>query len=1052
MSAKPVWLASVLLVGSTLCLAQDGGAASEQESKPPADAKKAPAQTSFSGRFTSQALSSLLESRVELLPLPLQLEAERNSAIDAVEQVDFGAILEAMTGHLAGTYGDRFDPAASAIVAPVPISKQVTIDLSDVGLDPYTGPSQEVVGFVIHRMSQDEYLSTAFQVIETSRMLLATGDPAVDLHHPDHYRKLAEARANQLRAAQQAQESAARQREETRKRIGQLLGIYHPQTDTFEGQPNWIHESRRFSYVINEETGKFIERLQPVVEQINHDLVAAGFSPGPDMGTPGIHFDPDLGDVEIVLPKPMMLSFLEETDSLEQRMAEKLIISIEAVRLTDRDIVTGAVAARLNAQVRGVHDVERFNTDGVIRQLGINSLLAVANQQLQVRTLNAVAAGGFPAGVAPIQIAAPQLPPVRTIPISTTVGSNFSVGADDIFFDGRQQFYGFSYVGPDGIEHTLGIDIVDSLREFWSRIERNLIVHKIKKDPNIGLTDFTVPVGPNPSTYKGLAALISQEDQQLVVATGTGAISEISATAGTWLIIQDFKISPIPGSSTTMTDVEVQDIEDRVLLTMFLRDPLTDVEVKKDLLAAETRDDLRAKLQALLAARGRESIREGRTARTYSQIFEERFKTVHEDSAAEKKEKNSVISLTFYSSQGSIVQAPGTTQLGSANDLTSFTTEVEPNMVTPISSFFTKTLDAARGSSPLLGFRKGESNDESKVMTHLVIRARFPTFERERRDREEGRHLGYFKLPISRDPLSDVNLPMLSSSEHPLERLATFRVGSMFDSLQASKVRKRLAILDPNILEGTVPPKVWEAASTRLMMVQKIISDSPENTPNLGPKYRQRFIVEVRSLLEYDEDFFNSPNVALRNTTQWNDPDRIVLALANCPEEFAQERLIAIIDELGERLVTDQYVEDNLAVSPSAFLGGHKLYPLNEDEIRKIRRDVAAHHLRFQEAYGDAFLEAISMTLDLGTYRAKDDDAYSAAPLRSLRDLVIFDRGGRALGAGPELQFAHDQFLLLREGGYKGKLFKPSLLTLEDLDDHSRTFIIRGEEILPQQE
>ena len=77
---------------------------------------------------------------------------------------------------------------------------------------------------------------------------------------------------------------------------------------------------------------------------------------------------------------------------------------------------------------------------------------------------------------------------------------------------------GFSYIGPDGIRHTLTSEVVDSLREFWDRIERNLIVHKIKKTDS--LTDYTVPVGPNTNTYKGIAALISQENQQQVVAHG----------------------------------------------------------------------------------------------------------------------------------------------------------------------------------------------------------------------------------------------------------------------------------------------------------------------------------------------------------------------------------------------------------------------------------------------------------------------------------------------------------------------------------------------------
>ena len=98
--------------------------------------------------------------------------------------------------------------------------------------------------------------------------------------------------------------------------------------------------------------------------------------------------------------------------------------------------------------------------------------------------------------------------------------------ADDIFFDGRQQSYGFSYIGTDGHRHSLSIDVVDSLREFWNRIERNLIVHKIHKTPD--LLDFNVPVRPKEKTFKGIAAIISQSNQDVVVATGTGAIEKLA--------------------------------------------------------------------------------------------------------------------------------------------------------------------------------------------------------------------------------------------------------------------------------------------------------------------------------------------------------------------------------------------------------------------------------------------------------------------------------------------------------------------------------------------
>lgn len=1001
----------------------------------------------FTGRFTPDTLIDVLQnSETGKLPLPLQPEAQKQAAIGALKRIDMSAVVGQMQDYLTGDFPGRFVPDRDIIVAPVPEAKQVTIDLSDVGLDPYQGPQTQVLGFVVQNVTEGEFLTVAFRVIEKARQLLETNMGAVDRTADDHYKRKAMVAVEQIRAQQQALIADAKQREEIRKEVGQALGVYNPETGEFDGQPSWLKESRRFSYIINEQDGTFIDRLQPMVQKINHKMQVAGFVPPGPLDKPGIHFDSDLGDVEIVLPKPMMERFLEETDTLEQRMAEKLIISIEAVRLTDRDIVDGAVAARLNAQVRGVHDVQRFNTDGVIRQLGINSLLAVANQQLQVQTLQQVAAGSFPAGVAPITIDPPTLPPIRTTREATTVGSNFSVGADDIFFDGRQQTYGFSYVTPDGIEHTLGLDIVDSLREFWNRIERNLIVHKIKKVPT--LTKFRVPVGPDTQTYEGLAALISQEDQQLIVATGTGAISQIDATAGTWLVINDFQIAPIPGSSTAMTDEELREITDRLLLTMWLRDPLTPVPYKIELLETTTRSELHTLLRQRFSEVEQLPVRDQRDARTYGQIFSERHEVTMDDARTEKKEKNSVISLTFYSSQGNIIQTPGSTQLGSANDLTSFTTELRPNDVTPISSFLTKSLESARGTSPLTGSRKGESNSEEKVMTHLLIRARFPTIEREKRDRDEGRFLGYFELPIGREPLSNVEVPFLSSSEHPLERLATFRVGALFNALREDKVRYRFDLLNPNILEGKVRPEVYESAMTRLMLNHKIIGDTPSNDATLGPRFSKRFITEVRSLLEYDPVFFDAPNAALRNMSQWNDPDRIVVALNNSAGKFALQRLIKIIDELGETLVPTDYAENYIAKSPFRFLAGHEVLPLTDDELRNVRRDAAIHFLRFREVYGDAFMEAISNIVGTGTYRSDSIKVYLDMPLHSYRDLVVFTRGGKAIAHDREYEEAHKNFLLLKSGGIKGGLFEPSYQTLEHMNEVDRSFVVRGKEIL----
>ncbi|HOA74917.1 MAG TPA: hypothetical protein PL151_03890 [Phycisphaerae bacterium] len=1003
----------------------------------------APAPLTFTARFTAEDLRPLFEERYDVLPLPMQLPSQRQAALAALSRVEMGAMIEQLTPWLNRRFGSRFDPQKDLIQIPVPESQQVTLDTPELPEAQYRGPSKRVIGFMLHDVTDVEYIDTAVYLAQTARQLLDSGEVRFDRNAPDHLEAMARHEVQRRIAARKKAEAEDKERQEIRRRVAEALGIADADSaDPADAQ--WAKESRRFTYIVRD--GKFIDRLEPLVQRLNREMELAGLSPPSPLDKPGIHFDPDLKDVEIVLPRPIMQAFLEEADRIEQRMAEDHIISIEAVRLTDRDIIDGAIASRLGAQVQGVHDVKRFNTRGVFTQLGLNSLLAVANQQLQVATLEAIESGKLPAGVAPITIASPEMPPLQVDRTATTIGSNFSVGADDIFFDGREQSYGFSYIGPDGIEHRLSLDVVDSLREYWDRIERNLIVHKIKKVDE--LTPFAVPVGPMNKTYEGIAALISQENQQLVVATGTGAISEIDATAGTWLIIKDFQIAPVPGSSTALTEEELQSIQNRVLLTMFLRDPLVSCDVKTQLLLAEGSEVLATRLTELFESRADQPARPGRSGRTYRRIFEERFRESLEAAAVEKKEQNSTITLSFFSSQGNIISQPGLTQLGDANDLTTFTTELRPNIVTPISSFFTKSGSGAKGTSPLTGISKGERSNEEKTMTHLLIRARFPNAPRERMDREEGRHLGYFQLPITREPSSTVDLPFLSSSDHPAERLARLRVGYIFDALQEERVRRPLQLINPNSLAGTVPVNIWETATTRMLMNRKIISDSPADVQTLGKLYYQRFIVEVRSLLEYDDDFNPSPNFALRNMAQWNDPGRIVLALENSAEKFALQRLVLMIDELGALLVPDEYAENSLAYAPAQLLGGHKLYPLDPDQLSSVRRDAANHFLRFQEAYGDAFLEAVSRILGLGTYRPANHEQMLRAPLRGYHDLALLSRESHLLAEPALFTQAQEAFVLLKNGGRQGGWFEESLTTIEDLPPSIRPFVIRGREIL----
>jgi len=999
----------------------------------------APAAPTFTARFTADDLEPLLTDRKELLPIPLQFEGNRTACLDAVKRVNMGAVVDALLPVLAGEFADRFVPDRDLLVAPVPAANQVRIEDPLLPGGAYTGPAEEVVGFLLHGVSQDDYVRVAIRVMQTARQLLESGDPGIDRTAPGYYQEIA---ARQVAALKEGQAM----REAVRRQFGEALGVYNEQGELDETQAKWVKESRRFSYVVRD--GQFIGRLKPLVDEINQAADLAGFTaPEFPVDKPGIHFDGDLGDVEILLPRDYVKAFLDQADVLERRMAEESMISVEVVRLTDRDIQNGAVASRLNASFQGVHDTQYgFSEKSVIRQVGINALTAIANRELSITNANAITAGLIPEGTPAVQLPPYVLPSLVQPRATPTIGTSFAIGADDVFFDGREQSFGFSYIGPDGIEHVLSYDVVDSLRQFWERIERNLIVHKILKTPN--KEKFTVPVGPETKTFEGIAALISQQNQNLVVATGTGALSELSATAGTWLVIKDFEITPIPGSSTALSDEERQMIRDRVMMTMLLRDPMIPVITKTRLVELEDRTARSDRLTDLLEELDGRPLRPGRDERSFGSLFRSRYDDTREVATVEKKERNSKISMTFYSSQGTIQSNLGITALGDQNDLTSFTTQLSPNRVTPISSFFTRSASNTQDTSSLTGLARGENEIEEKARTHLVIRARFPDDERERQDREEGRFLGYFQLPMGKDPLSSVNLPFLSSSEHPLERLAQNRPGLLFPALDRTRIRQPALLLNPNRIVGDVPRDVWEACTTRYLFNMRIIADTPTNDLATVAAYRQRFVVEVRSLLEYDEDLFDAPNIALRNMDHWNDPYRIVTALNNSAERFAYNRLIKLIDDMGAALLDEDFIEDRLAVAEPDFWGNRRLRPLTPDEVRDLRRDVAAHYLRVEEVYGDAFLEAVAIVLGLNTYQTLSHKEATAGPFVGYERLAMFDRTGQPFIPPVQVEQAHQDFVRLREGGYKGRLFQPSLEFVEHMPKDLRSFVVVGKDII----
>lgn len=386
-----------------------------------------------------------------------------------------------------------------------------------------------MTGLIVNGVTENEYVIISLEMMARHRQLVESGDPLFDRTHAAHLEAIARRReVEEIRADHDTLQSMAKAKQEAHQHVGDLLGIYDAKTGKFEGEPRWVKESRRFSYVVNPKTGRFIDHLEPVVSRINREMELAAF-PGPSpLDMPGIRFDPSLGDVEVVLPAPMVKSFLAETDALAQRMAEKSMISIEAVRLTDRDIVAGTVA-RLGADLLGVHNVSRgFSQQGVLRRIGINALTAIANQQLQIQQLNQVAAGSWPAATPLVGLDPVPLPPLEQARSFTSVGGDFSVGANPIFLTGGNRPSGSPTWTRTAFRTRSG-------STWWTASassgagSSNLIVHRVRKDPSVPPTKYTVPVGPASNTFDGLAALISQEDQNLIVATGTSRPSARSA-------------------------------------------------------------------------------------------------------------------------------------------------------------------------------------------------------------------------------------------------------------------------------------------------------------------------------------------------------------------------------------------------------------------------------------------------------------------------------------------------------------------------------------------
>jgi hypothetical protein len=159
---------------------------------------------------------------------------------------------------------------------------------------------------------------------------------------------------------------------------------------------------------------------------------------------------------------------------------------------------------------------------------------------------------------------------------------------------------------------------------------------------------------------------------------------------------------------------------------------------------------------------------------------------------------------------------------------------------------------------------------------------------------------------------------------------------------------------------------------------------------------------------------------------------------------------VKILEELGQQLVTERYADDFLAVSPkTGWMESRRVFPLNDEQLRILRLDAASHYLRLNEAYGDAFLEAISQLLGLGTYVSNDISILESGPFRGYQDLVVFDNSGARLGLSTRYEEAHEDFQYIRAGGEEAKgLFGKPHVSLDDMSDEHRELVYLGPDIL----
>ncbi len=127
------------------------------------------AEPRFTARFAADDLVTVLEKRSDLFPL---LAVQRETYTEAIRRINFGAVLERLEPHLRSRFADRWDSKLDRIDVPIATTRQVQLSPKEKGDPPYRGPKTETIGFLIHDLTEPEYVATVLRVLHTARQLL----------------------------------------------------------------------------------------------------------------------------------------------------------------------------------------------------------------------------------------------------------------------------------------------------------------------------------------------------------------------------------------------------------------------------------------------------------------------------------------------------------------------------------------------------------------------------------------------------------------------------------------------------------------------------------------------------------------------------------------------------------------------------------------------------------------------------------------------------------------------------------------------------------------